>query len=348
MRVLIVDDSIIVRGMVKALIESLDGFSVAGEASNGKKAIEMVRELHPDIVLMDINMPEMDGIQATGIIMETTPLPIIIFTSEDVAEVGYKALNRGAMEIIPKPDINQMNNQEFRHEFENILKHVVKFGQFKINLSTTSVNNFKSDHFSKEGLTPVKSSEFNKQFNLVVIGASTGGPTAVRTVLSGLPADFSSPIIITQHIEIGFDKGYSEWLNDASPLYVRIARKHDQLKSGEVLIAPATHHLVCRNGEVFWDDGSRINNQKPSVDKMFTSASQSYGNTLIGILLTGMGRDGAKGCKNIISNGGKTLVQDKESSMIYGMPKAAIELQAASKILPLKDISRVLTREVRA
>jgi len=348
MKVLIVDDSILIRGMIKSLIESLEGFSVAGEAANGKKAIEMIKICTPDIVLMDINMPEMDGIMATEIIMKTTPLPIIIFTSEDVAEVGYQALNKGAMEIIPKPDINQMNNKEFRQGFETILKHVVKFGRFKINLSRTTEKNYSNDHFSKEGLAPVNSQAPRKNHcKLVVIGASTGGPTAVRTVLSGLPADFPVPIILTQHIEIGFDKGYAEWLNDATSLFVRVARKHDHLIPGEVLVAPATHHLICRDGDVLWDDGPRIDNQKPSVNKMFTTAAQIYGNALIGILLTGMGKDGAIGCKDITIKGGKTLVQDKESSMIFGMPKAAIELKAATQILPLEDIAKALRRQVK-
>jgi len=350
MKILIVDDSILIRGMLKSLIESFDDFTVAGEAPNGKKAIEMVLSVKPDLVLMDINMPEMDGITATEIIMKTSPLPVVIFTSEDVAEVGFRALNKGALEVIPKPDINQMNNPEFRRGFETILKHVVRYAGLKLSRSPIPrpSEDFDRATFSREGLAPAISPRpAGTPYRLVVMGASTGGPTAVRTVLSGLPADFPLPLILSQHIEVGFDTGYAEWLNDATPLHVRIARKHDQTVPGEVLVAPATHHLITRNGEVLWDDGPRVGNQKPSIDKMFTSAAETYGAGVVGILLTGMGRDGALGCERIVKSGGKTLVQDEESSMIFGMPRAAIELNAASEVVALKDMAEALIHRIR-
>ncbi len=330
MRVLIVDDSMLIRSMLRALLESFE-YEIAGEEGNGKKGVEAARRLRPDLILMDINMPVMDGITATGIIMKENPVPIVIFTSEDIAEVGWTALTQGAVEIIPKPDIHQMNDKDFKLKLKTILDHAVKF-------KTPESN-------SNEGMEGLKQSPFTEPRttgNLVVIGASTGGPSAVKTVLEALPEDFPIPIIITQHIEEGFDVGYAEWLNESAKLHVRIASSHDKIAAGEVIVAAATHHLICRKESLFWDDGPRLDNQKPSVDKMFTSAAESFGSGITGVLLTGMGMDGAKGCLEILKKGGTTIIQNKESSMIFGMPKAAIELGAASKILPLTEIAAEL------
>jgi two-component system chemotaxis response regulator CheB len=335
MRILIVDDSILVRGILRSLIESLDGFEVIGEASNGSKGVEAVSRLKPDLLIMDVNMPIMDGIEATEIIMRETPLPILIFTSEDILDVGYKALAKGALEVVPKPDIDKINSEEFKKDFTLILNNAVRFGQLRMGLLARAGGNETPSH-SKQ---PVTSS-----CRLVAIGASTGGPTAVRTVLSALPANFPVPIIVSQHIEIGFDKGYAQWLNESTPLTVRLAENGDTLEKGLILVAPATHHIVCRGNAVYCDDGPRVDNQKPSVDKMFISASQNFGAGLLGVLLTGMGRDGARGCVEILKNGGHTLVQDENSSMIFGMPRAAIESKGASQVLALTAIAGELIR----
>ena len=332
MRVLLVDDSMLVRGMLRALLESI-GYEIAGEEGNGKKGVEAALRLRPDLVVMDVNMPVMDGITATGLIMKENPLPVVIFTSEDVAEVGYRAINEGALEVIPKPDIGRMNDSAFREEMRSILEQAVKFGVRRRHPGRAGASGIAAPHRPRP--------------DLIVIGASTGGPSAVRTLLSGLSGDFPVPIILTQHIETGFDRGYAEWLNEAAALTVRIAEPEDRPSAGEVIVAPATHHLVCSGSRLRWDDGPRLDNQKPSVDRMFFSASKEYGSRLTGILLTGMGRDGAEGCLRIIKNGGDTIVQDEESSMIFGMPKAAIESGGASMVLPLQQIAAELEVRIR-
>jgi two-component system, chemotaxis family, protein-glutamate methylesterase/glutaminase len=332
MRVLIVDDSILVRNMVGKLIESFPDYTLAGEAPNGKKGAELVAELDPDLVVMDVNMPVMDGIEATDLIMKTHPVPIIIFTSEDVAEVGYKAIDAGALEVLPKPDIGRMNDSEFARQLESLFSHVIHFGKVKLGLKD-----------EREPLERIRPRTMKVgPFQLVLIGASTGGPGAVRTVLSSLPGDFPLPLMLSQHIQEGFDKGYADWLNQSTDLNVRVAKSSDRLEKGTVLVAPATHHLVCLGNRVIWDDGPRVGNQKPSIDKMFQSAVKTYGSKCLAVLLTGMGRDGAQGCRDILVKGGHTLVQDRESSVIFGMPKAAIELDGASEILPLKEIGPTL------
>ena len=332
MRILLVDDSMLVRSMLRSMLESF-GYEIAGEAGNGQKGVEAAAELRPDLILMDVNMPVMDGITATGIIMKENPAPIVIFTSEDIAEVGYKALNEGALEIIPKPGIHQMNDKDFAERLKSILEQIIRF-------NSTRLSSKKPAGHSDGGRSLVRP-------EIIVIGASTGGPSAVKTVLDGLPGDFPVPIILTQHIETGFDRGYAEWLDQSTALNVRIADESDSPAAGSVIVAPATHHLICAGGKLIRDDGPRLDNQKPSIDKMFLSATKTYGPRVTGILLTGMGRDGANGCLEIIKNGGDTIVQDQESSMIFGMPKAAIELDAASIVLPLSQIAGELRARMK-
>ncbi|MEA1911296.1 MAG: chemotaxis-specific protein-glutamate methyltransferase CheB [Spirochaetota bacterium] len=347
MRILLVDDSILMRSILKQLISSWEGFEIVGEEGNGKKAIESVIRLKPDLLLMDINMPVMDGIEATEIIMRISPLPIVILTSEDIAGTGFKAINNGALEIIPKPDIAKMNDPIFVEGFKNILTQVSRYGHFKIKShgisSAKTLSNPFADMEDIVNSTRVKS----QKYKIIVMGASTGGPSSVKTILSKLPKNFSLGILLCQHIEAGFDKGYAEWLNDGSELTIKVAAHGEKITSGTVLIAPATQHLICHNDQVLLDDGPRIENQKPSIDKMFISASKVYGNSVIGVLLTGMGNDGAQGCKSIVNSGGITLIQNEETSMIFGMPKAAIELNAASEILALDQFADSLKRKCK-
>jgi two-component system, chemotaxis family, protein-glutamate methylesterase/glutaminase len=338
MKILIVDDSYLIRSILKEIIASVEGFEVIGEAGNGKKALEMAEELRPELILMDVNMPVMDGIEATGQIMASCPVPIVILTSEDISDVGYKALNKGALELIPKPSIDQMNTPGFIDNFKSVLENISKYGSFRIEKTRLSTAG-KGSIQKKADLLPAKG---HCPFSLLAIGASTGGPAAVRTLLSGLPADFPLGIIISQHIEEGFDAGYATWLNSGTELTVRLAKEVDKLQPGIALVSPATCHLICQGERVFWDDSPRYNNQKPSVDKMFMSVAKTYKKAALAVLLTGMGQDGAEGCLDIVKGGGTTLVQDKESSLIYGMPKAAAELNAATKILPLDRMAETI------
>jgi len=343
MKILVVDDSMLIRSIVKEIISSIDGFETIGEAGNGEKALKMVQELKPDLVLMDVNMPVMDGITATERIMALCPVPIVILTSEDISDVGYKAINNGALEVIPKPSIDKMNSEGFLDQFKTVLESVSRYGKFRIrNQGSASTAASSARPASGAASIPAAPTGKKNPFSVALIGASTGGPSAVRTLLSGLPGNFPLAILISQHIEEGFDAGYASWLNSGTELTVRLAKETDKLIPGTVLVAPATRHLICRQDAVFCDDSPRYKNQKPSVDKMFMSAAKSHGAGVLAVLLTGMGRDGADGCLEIRNAGGTTLVQDQASSLIYGMPKAAAELNAASRILPLGGIAGVM------
>jgi chemotaxis response regulator CheB len=183
---------------------------------------------------------------------------------------------------------------------------------------------------------------------LVVIGASTGGPAATKTVLQALPGDFPCPIALVQHIDTGYESGYADWLAQNTRLRVRLAKDGDAPIPGEVIVAPTERHLICRNDRFVLDDGPKIYSQKPAVDQLFATAAPIYRQSLVGILLTGIGADGATGCQDILQYGGYTLVQDEATSVVYGMPKAAFERGAASRVLPVQDIGPQLLAMVQA
>lgn len=326
MKVLIVDDSALVRSILKQVLSQAEGFTIAGEASNGEKAVEMAREVKPDLIIMDINMPIKTGLEATEEIMKDNPLPIVIFSTEADAEVGFKAVSLGAVEVIKKPEMTRFNDPDF---FETFIEKLKKIGASRSTVHTAPQR--EREVTSRKG-----------EYSLMVMGASTGGPLAVKEILSNLPASFPLGIALVQHLEEGFDEGYAQWLNDASPLSVRLARAEDYPAPGEVIIAPVNIHLACRDRKLYLEDTPKVLNQKPSVDVLFSTAAKEFGNRVLAVLLTGMGRDGAAGCKEIVNAGGTTVVQDEATSTIFGMPKAAIEAGGASTVLPLGEIHKYL------
>ncbi len=329
MRILIVDDSALIRSIIKSFLELAGDLVVAGEASNGQQAITMNRDVAPDCIIMDIKMPIMDGLEATRRIMRDRPVPILIFSTEVDAAVSYDAMARGAIDVMRKPSMNQFNNPEF---YELFLQKLRSVAQSTIHPALARQAQSSQPH----------AQVLHDGYGLVVIGASTGGPVAVRDVLSRLPANFPYGIGLVQHLEQGFDQGYAHWLDEATPLAVRLVDRPEPIAPGTVLVAPVDSHLRMRHNSLCLDDGPRVLFQKPSVDVLFTSAAQYFGKRVLGVLLTGMGRDGAAGCLAIVEQGGLTLVQDEATSAIFGMPKAAIEAGGASLVLPLQDIGDYL------
>jgi two-component system chemotaxis response regulator CheB len=230
-----------------------------------------------------------------------------------------------------KPSMAEFNNPEFYQRFLE-----------KVRLAAQTRLQPKPKTGSEALRQLTRSGGGNHQYAIVVIGASTGGPVAVREILRQLPAEFPYGIALVQHLEQGFDEGYARWLNEASLLHVKLAGRTEVIAAGEVVVAPVDKHLVVRHGRLHLDDGPKILHQKPSVDVLFESAATQFGKRVFGVLLTGMGRDGAAGCAAIVKRGGFTLVQDQSTSAIFGMPKAAIEANGASLVLPLQDIATYL------
>ena len=328
MKVLIVDDSAVIRSILKHIFKTQENNSITivGNGKTGQDAITLNRELKPDIIIMDVNMPIMDGLEATRIIMKESPVPILIFSSSIDKEISFNALKYGALDVMHKPEMSEINDPIF---YKNFIDKLFKLS--KVKLTQPSKESY--DNLQKE--VGVKET----QYKVVVMGASTGGPNAVSEILKRLPQNFPLGIILVQHLQEGFDENYANWLNSETNFKVKLAHNKNRVIAGEVLIAPVEKHLVFSDeNHVCFDNSPRVLNQKPSVDVLFKSAANLFRKNVIGILLTGMGADGAQGCLEIKQNGGITLVQDQKSSIIFGMPKAAIQKGGASQVLSLKNI----------
>jgi two-component system chemotaxis response regulator CheB len=327
MRVLLVDDSALIRNILKEAFTNDTEISIVGEAMNGEKAIAEVQRLSPDLVIMDINMPVMDGIRATERIMSEHPVPILVFSTEVDANLGYRACQAGAVDVLRKPDIGRLNDGAFIVRFRELLLSVGR--ERSRGLRTSSAG----------GGRPAQRVESAR---LIVMGASTGGPSAVRTILSALKRNVPVPIALVQHLESGFERGYVEWLNEATELNVTLVTRSTMMRGGTVYVAPSERHLLVDGESLVLDDGPPVLNQRPSVNRLFGSAAANYRAALLGVLLTGMGTDGAEGCRDIVRGGGTTVDEDRSTAAIFGMPRAAIEIGAASVVAPLSGIPGVI------
>ncbi len=324
-KVLIVDDSAITRSLLTQILEKSSKFEIVGFAFNGKDAISLTKIHHPDVIIMDVKMPIMNGLEATKIIMNECPTAILIFTTEDVARIGYSAIEAGAIDILPKPDMEQMDARFFNLFLQKI--------------ESASKANIKNKILQQK--TNLRNN--NQKFDVICIGASTGGPVAVQKVLQSISTKVTAPILITQHIDKSFDYSYAHWLNDSCNFNVQLACDGIVPLPGNVYIAPAEKHLIVAHGAggksiLRLVDDEPVHFLKPAVDKLFFSAAQIFRSNCLGVVLTGMGKDGAEGCVSILENGGYTIAQSESSCVIYGMPKAAIEINGISKILNLDEI----------
>lgn len=324
MRILLVDDSALARGLMKKALED-NGFTVVGQASNGMTGVEMARDLRPDLVIMDINMPVMNGLHATREIMTNSPVPIIVFSTELDAMNSFEAVANGAVDIMLKPGIAEYNNPVF---FAAMKEKILAVSRVKMKPIAVPDSNDSSALSCQNGT----------RFGVVVMGASTGGPQAVSEILANLPANFPLGIILVQHLESGFDRSYAEWLQGQCKLKVTLAGGGSLPQAGEVFVAPVGMHLKVVGNQIAFDDGPPLVNQKPAVDVLFGSVARAFGKRTLAVLLTGMGADGAHGCVEIKTSGGYTLVQDRDSSAIFGMPRAAIEMNGASEVCALSNI----------
>lgn len=332
-RVLIVDDSAIIRKLLKGVLSKDPRFEVIGEAANGVAAQLQNRVLNPDIIIMDIYMPLLDGIEATRRIMHDNPVPIVIFSTEDTARMGYQALDAGALDMARKPD-NTMQSERYFTIFKDRLAALAKKHVETAGPETTSTSAVKT----------------GGNWQALLIGASTGGPIAVQKVLSGLKKDFPLPVLVTQHIDGSFDAHYAEWLEETTGLPVALAVNGEKLLPGHVYVAPSGKHLRISpqtdDSAVYaaLTDDPPVHFLKPAVDPLFESGAEILKKRCLAVLLTGMGNDGAAGCKKIVDAGGYTICQDEKSCVVYGMPGAAVALGGASAIFPLNDIALIVRK----
>jgi two-component system, chemotaxis family, protein-glutamate methylesterase/glutaminase len=340
-RILIVDDSSSVRLHIRMILESDPELQVIGEARNGEESVALCRKLQPDIVTMDIQMPVMDGYEAIGRIMSECPCPILVLTgieSREMVHVSFKALALGALSVLPKASLSGSESDTGRELIREIkLMAGIKVVRRRLvsgeDPSRTAGDLACSARFA---LMP----RVNKGARLVAIGASTGGPPALQVILGGLPPDFPLPIVIVQHISIGFSTGLASWLSQVTPFRCKLGEYGEMIKPGTVYIAPDSKQMsVHKEGVILLDASAPARGHCPSVDILFESVARNFGGAAVGILLTGMGRDGARGLKAMRQAGAYTIAQNEKSSVVFSMPAAAIELEAADEVLDLNHIA---------
>lgn len=335
-RVLIVDDSPLFRDALREILDGDLEVEVVGTSVDGKQAVADTARLGPDVVTMDIHMPVMNGLDAIERIMAEHPTPILVLTSNASEKTIFQALGRGALELMMKPTVWPGSRKE-----QDELRRRVKL------LATIRVMRLRPK--ARPEVTAVERPPAPTAAGRVLaIAGSTGGPQALHRILSSFPAGFPTGVVAVQHISEGFAVGLAEWLDNECAIRVRLARNGDRVAPGLALIAPEGFHLRLsgKNGEVVLDDSPPLDGHRPSATLLFRTAAHVFGSRAIGVILTGMGRDGAEGLRDIYRYGGTTIAQDQSSSVVFGMPKAAIELGVVNAVLPLDEIPWALMRAV--
>lgn len=324
-RVLIVDDSSLMREALKSIMIADPAIDVVGMAKDGKDGIEKAVVLKPDVITMDLKMPIMDGIEAVSRIMEDNPIPIIVVSSMET-KVIVQALSIGAMDFVPVSG-----------DIEAIAASLIE--KVKIASRIKPIRRMKL-----RPAEPVMGLKRPETLQVVAIGVSTGGPQALQLFLSKIPPDFPGAILIVQHMSRGFIDGLVEWLKYSTKADIRVAKAGDRITHAKVFIAPDDYHMEASdNGTIVL----RENNDKsithvPSIDVLMRSVAKAYGEDAIGVIMTGMGKDGVEGMRAIKKSGGKTIAQDEKTSVIFGMNKVAIECKCVDRIVPLESIAEEL------
>ena len=335
-RILLADDSVLVRHLLKEMLLDVGGVEVVGEACNGQEAVDLTLSLKPELVIMDILMPGMDGLDAIEEIMATAPTPVLVLSAAvEASEVdrAFTAIKRGALDVMEKPELGSPAAME---EFSYRLAEKVRL-----------LSHIRVIRHPRRRLKPPPPIEFTggaASPNILAIGASTGGPKAVMTLLKSLPAGFPGAVFVVQHIAAGFAPGFATWLNRECAINVKIAVEGERYLPGEAVIAPDGSHMTLAEGRIRLTGTPQVNCCRPSIDVFFNSLAKERCDQVVCVLLTGMGRDGARGMLLIKEAGGTTMVQDELSCAVFGMPKAAINLDAVDRVLPLDHMPAAISK----
>ncbi|MCD6566761.1 MAG: chemotaxis-specific protein-glutamate methyltransferase CheB [Bacteroidales bacterium] len=343
-KVLLVDDSPTVLDLLKQILDSDPQIEVIGKAYTGKRALEFIKHQKPDVISMDMDMPEMNGLEATRIIMETDPIPIIIVSSSwSPSEVNntYNAMDAGAVAILSKP--RGIGHPDHNRMAINLIRHVKAMSEVKLVKRMSKIRKEKTD------LPPVKVEHKRDDIKIIAIGGSTGALQVFKEILILLPKNLPVPVLIVQHIAKGFLDGFVGWLVKLTGQQVHVAGDKEKPIPGHFYVAPNGLQMgINGSGNIDLSSSDPMNNLCPSVSWLFRSVADNYGKNAIGVLLTGMGKDGSYELKMMSDKGAITIAQDEKSSVIFGMPGEAVKLGGARYILPPEKIAEKIKQLVGA
>jgi two-component system, chemotaxis family, protein-glutamate methylesterase/glutaminase len=354
-RVLVADDSAFMCKVLKEIINSDAQLEVAGTARDGREAVALAESLRPDVITMDINMPHLDGLQATELIMSQHPRPVVIVSSEsrEGAASTLRALELGAIDFVPKPTNGiDLDMRNIREELTRKLKMAAKVRVVR----TATMSKLAAPHapvslasalaHNAERAAQNNTSNGTK-FPLVVIAASTGGPAAVMRVVAGLPKDLQAAVLLVLHMPAAFTSQFTVQLAEVSRLPVKEAESHEAPQPGVIYLCPGAHHLrISSTGKIALDGGPRIEGYRPCADVALESAAAFARPLTVAVVLTGMGNDASKGVQAVKAAGGYVIVQDEATSVIFGMPAEAIKTGSVDETLPLDQISAAIEKRV--
>jgi len=353
-RVLVVDDSAFMRKVLGGIIGTDPQMTVVGVASDGREAVSQAESLHPDVITMDINMPVMDGLQATEHIMTRNPRPILVVSSEsrEGAHGTLRALELGAVDFVAKPsaaidlDMGTVRDELLKKiRMASKVRVVRTASRTKVSMDPAGTG--KTLIQPAPQLPSLPTVDATDKFPVVVVAASTGGPATVMQILPRLPKDFPAAILLVQHMPAAFTSQYGQQLAERAKMKVKEATHQETIQPGTIYVCPGSHHLrISPAGRIQLDDGPRISGYRPCADLTMESVSLYAGPMAVGVVLTGMGGDASLGVRAIKKGGGYVIAQDEATSTIFGMPAEAIKTGAVDKVLPAEEVSDGITRRV--
>ena len=330
-RVLIADDSAVMRRLLLTTLEQEPDLRVVGAARDGAEAVRLCLSLRPDVVIMDINMPIMDGLQATQKILEAVAVPIVVlsgYVGDPSSQMAFEAIRAGALAVVAKP--TGPDEPEYRRMHDELVQAVRSMAGIKVMQRRPSPT---------RPIAPMPAHSTPTHVRAVGVVAATGGPGALHFLLRRLPYNFPAPILVVQHITLGFVPGLVEWLSNDTKMEVRLGQAGEIPQPGQVLFAPDdTHMIVDGHGFLAMSDAGPVDGHRPSGTVLLHSIARAYGAQSVGLVLTGMGTDGAAGLNSVRAAGGQTIAQDEATSVVYGMPREAAAIGAAQEILSLERI----------